>query len=187
MLKLKAVNGHVEKLVKKRLVFSGNAVKFRADAIRLPDGKPATREFLDHPGAVAILPVLDDGGIVLVRQYRYPVGKVTLEIPAGKLHSSNDSPVKRARAELREETGYTAARMNKLTAFWPTPAFSNELLHIYLATGLKAGKAAPDEDEFIKVEKMPFKKALKLARNGQIKDAKTIIALPAYALRNYEG
>lgn len=184
MRKRKTADAHAEKLVKKRLVFSGGAVNFRADAVRLPDGKPATREFMDHPGAVAILPVLHNGDIVLVRQYRYPVGESTLEIPAGKLHSSKDSPLKRAKAELKEETGYTAARLKELAAFWPTPAFSNELLHVYLATGLKAGEAAPDEDEFISVERLSFNKAYKLALAGKIKDAKTIIALQAYALRS---
>ncbi|MEI7481116.1 MAG: NUDIX hydrolase, partial [Elusimicrobiota bacterium] len=117
-------------------------------------------------------------------QYRYPVQEITLEIPAGKLHSKNDPLPARARAELREETGYTAARLEKLSAFWPTSAFSNEVLHVYLATGLKAGKAAPDEDEFINVEHIAFKKAVSLIKTGKIKDAKTIIAIQAFALRN---
>jgi len=145
---------------------------------------------MDHPGAVAVLPVLENGDIVLVRQYRYPVGEVTLEIPAGKLHPGKDPLPARARAELREETGYTASRLEKLTAFWPSSAFSNELLSIYLATGLKAGEAAPDEDEFLKVERMPFKKAAGLIKTGKIKDAKTIIAIQALALlrgANAEG
>ncbi|MFA6435269.1 MAG: NUDIX hydrolase [Elusimicrobiales bacterium] len=172
-----------EKRLKHRKVFSGNAVNFRVDDIRLPNGRTATREFLDHPGAVAVLPVLENGDIVLVRQYRYPVGEVTLEIPAGKLHSKKDPLIPRARAELREETGYTAAKLEKLSSFWPTSAFSNEILHIYLATGLKPGEMDPDEDEFLKVERMPFKKAAGLIKTGKIKDAKTIIALQAYLLR----
>lgn len=175
-----------EKRVERREIFSGGAVSFRADLIRLPDGKTAVREFMDHPGAVAVLPVLDNGDIVLVRQYRYPVGAATLEIPAGKLHSDKDPVRARARAELREETGYTAARLEKLLAFWPTPAFSNELLHVYLATGLRPGRADPDADEFICLETMPFKKAAELAATGRIKDAKTIIALQAYSLLRSE-
>jgi ADP-ribose pyrophosphatase len=163
-----------------RRVFSGNAVGFRADLIRLPNGGNATREFMEHPGAVAILPVLPDGRVVLVRQYRYPVGKATLEIPAGKLHSKKDCLLKRARAELKEETGYTAASLKRIMSFWPTPAFSDEIIAIFIAEGLKPGKADPDEDEFIKVEKMPLKKALRLLQTGKIKDAKTIIALQAY-------
>lgn len=171
-----------EKRLRRREVFSGAAVNFRADTIRLQDGKTATREFMDHPGAVAVLPVLADGGVILVRQYRYPVGEATLEIPAGKLHSKHDSPARRARAELQEETGYTAASLTPVMSFWPSPAFSNEVLHIYIARGLKAGKTRPDEDEFIEVERMPFKTALRLARSGKIRDSKTIIALQAYQL-----
>jgi len=172
----------VEKCVAKRKIFSGKAVDFRADLIRLPNGKTAMREFMAHPGAVAVLPVLKDGSIVMVRQYRYPVGEATLELPAGKLHSKRDNPLKRAAAELKEETGYRAGTFKPLMSFWPTPAFSNEILHIYLAAGLSAGRSSPDNDEFIKVERMPFAKALRLIRLGKIKDAKTIIALQAYAL-----
>ncbi len=172
----------IEKQLKRRMIFSGNAVNFRADLIRLPNGRTATREFMDHPGAVAVLPVLENGDIVMVRQYRYPVDATTLEIPAGKLHSKKDPLAARARAELREETGYTAAGLEKLLAFWPTTAFSSEVLHIYLATGLTAGQTAPDEDEFIQVETIPFKKALRLVGTGKIKDAKTIIALQAYKI-----
>ena len=172
-----------EKQLKRRKIFSGNAVNFRADLIRLPNGKTASREFIDHPGAVAILPVLKNGDIVLVRQYRYPVSSATLEIPAGKLHSQKDPLIARARAELREETGYAASRLKKILSFWPSTAFSNELLHVYLATGLRPGAQAPDEDEFINVETLPFKSAVRMIRTGEIKDAKTIIALQAYALR----
>ncbi len=177
-----------EKLFEKRLktgrVYSGKAVNFRVDTIRLPDGGIATREFLDHPGAVAVLPVLENGDILFVRQYRYPVGRATLEIPAGKLHSAGDPPLKRARAELREETGYTAASMERIMSFWPTPAFSNEILHVFIARGLKAGAPSPDEDEFITAERLPSGKAMGLIRSGKIRDAKTIIAIQAYEQRN---
>lgn len=171
-----------ERRVKKRLVFTGGAVAFMADTVRLPNGKTAMREFMYHPGAVAVLPVLEDGSIILVRQYRYPVGKLTLELPAGKLHSRRDNPRRRAIAELREETGYTAGVLKPLLSFWPTPAFSNEILYIFLAGELKPGKPRPDEDEFLSTERLPFSKALRLMKSGEIKDAKTIIALQAYAL-----
>lgn len=171
-----------EERVERRLIFSGNAVKFRADIVRLQDGKLATREFMDHPGAVAILPVLSGGDIVMVRQYRYPVGNITLELPAGKLHSKKDDPLNRAAAELKEETGYTAGVLKHLISFWPTAAFANEILHIYTAYELKAGTSCPDEDEFLKVERVPLTKALRLVNLGKIKDAKTIIGLQAYAL-----
>jgi len=174
-----------ERFHKKRLVFSGT-VNFRADTVVLPNGKKATREFMAHPGAVAVLPVLPDGRIIFVRQYRYPVGEATLEIPAGKLHSAADQPLTRAKAELREETGYTAKSIKPLVAFWPTPAFSNEVLHIYTATGLKPGPASPDDDEFLKVETLAFEKAWSLVRNGGIRDSKTVIALQAWKIKLLE-
>lgn len=175
-------------LLEKRLgrteVFSGKAVNFRVDSVRLPNGKTAAREFLDHPGAVAVLPVTGNGDIILVRQFRYPVGEATLEVPAGKLHGKADDPLERAKAELREETGYAASAFRFLLSFWPTPAFSNEVLHVFAASGLKAGKASPDEDEFIKAVRVPFGRTAALIRSGAIKDAKTIIALQTYQLWN---
>jgi ADP-ribose pyrophosphatase len=170
---------------KKKLLFSGT-VDFRADTVVLPNGKKATREFMAHPGAVAVLPVLPDGRVIFVRQYRYPVGSVTLEVPAGKLHSAADSPLARAKAELKEETGYTARSIKPLISFWPTTAFSNEILYIYTATGLKGGTPDPDDDEFLRLEILPFRKAWAMLRSGMIKDAKTIIALQAWKIKLLE-
>ncbi|MDA8130311.1 MAG: NUDIX hydrolase [Elusimicrobia bacterium] len=176
-----AVHPYTEKRHKKRLIFSGT-VNFRADTVTIPNGKKATREFVDHPGAVAVLPVLSDGRIVFVRQFRYPVGQVTLEIPAGKLHSAKDSPLARVKAELKEETGYTAKKIYRILSYWPTPAFSTEVLHIYFATGLAGGKPEPDEDEFLTLETIPFKKAWRMVRTGKIRDSKTVIALQAWKI-----
>ncbi len=183
------VRGHAglkEKFHTKRVVYSG-VVDFRADTVTLPNGKKATRAFMAHPGAVAVLPVLDDGRIVLVRQYRYPVAEATLEIPAGKLNSISDKPLGRVKAELKEETGYTAASIKPLISFWPTTAFSNEVLHIYTASGLSGGAQQNlDEDEFVNVEIMPFEKAWELLKKGVIRDAKTIIALQAWKIKLLE-
>jgi len=173
----------IEKQFKKIRLYKGKAVSFRADEITLPNGKRASREFMRHPGAVAALPVLADGRLIFVRQYRYPVGRVTLEIPAGKLHSPKDPPLKRIRAELKEETGCTARTITPLLDFWPTPAFSNELLRIYLASGISHGLSNPDEDEFLRMEILSFKKAWAMLERGDIKDSKTIIALQAYKIR----
>ena len=170
----------IEKKIRKNPYYKGRAVNFNVDTVRLPDGKTAVREYLDHPGAVAVLPILKNGNIVMVRQYRYPIQTAPLEIPAGKMHSKRDNPLARAKAELKEETGYTG-KINKMLSFWPCCAFSNEELHIYLAKDLKKGKACPDEDEFLRVEEVPFVKALKLAKSGKIKDAKTVIAILHYA------
>jgi ADP-ribose pyrophosphatase len=169
----------------KKVVFSGT-VDFRADTVVLPNGKKATRAFMDHCGAVAVLPVLADGRIVFVHQYRYPVKEVTLEIPAGKLNSDSDKPLARAKAELKEETGYTAASIKPLIAFWPTTAFSNEVLHIFTATGLRGGTPNPDDDEFLHTEILTFEKAWTLVKKGVIKDAKTIIALQAWKIKLLE-
>ncbi|MDD4004855.1 MAG: NUDIX hydrolase [Elusimicrobiaceae bacterium] len=173
----------LEKTIKKNPVYKGGAVDFYVDTVEMINGKTAAREYLNHPGAVAVLPVLDTGEVILVEQYRYPVGEATLEIPAGKMHRGTDSPLKRAREELREETGYTARKIEKLTTFWPCCAFSNEALHIYIATGLVPGKAQPDDDEFLNVRKMPFEKACRLVETGRLKDSKTIIALQACAIK----
>lgn len=181
----KAAHPYTERKHRARLVFSGT-VKFRADTVTLPNGKKSTREFVDHPGAVAVLPVLPDGRIVFVRQFRYPVGEATLEVPAGKLHSAGDGPLGRAKAELKEETGYTAKRLERIISFWPTPAFSNEVLHVYTASGLEPGEARPDDDEFLTLETLPFKKAWRLVETGGIRDSKTVIALQAWKIKLLE-
>ena len=139
------------------------------------------REYLDHPGAVAVVPFLDPQTVVLVRQYRFPVRQVTLEIPAGKL-DRGEGVLKCLHRELREETGYTAAKATALLRYWPTPAFANELLHIYTAEGLLPGRHRPDDDEFIDVKIVPFSKALSMVRSGKIRDSKTVIGLLACAL-----
>lgn len=174
--------GLIEKFVKKRTVWRGRAVDFRVDTIRLPNGKLATREFLDHPGAVGVVPFLDKDTVVMVRQYRHPVGEVTLELPAGKL-DKGEKHMACVKRELREETGYTAKKIVPLIEYWPTSAFCNELLHLYVATGLKPGKMRTDEDEFLQCVTVPFKKALKMVQNGEIKDSKTIIGILTCAVQ----
>lgn len=176
-----------EKPFEKKIVFSGKAVKFHADTVILPDGGKAVREYMEHPGASAVLPVLPDGKIIFVRQYRYPVGKETLEIPAGKLTGPGDDPLIRAKAELEEETGYKAEHYDKIVSFWTTAAFSDEVLHVYAAHGLVPGISHPDEDEFLKTEIMPFEKAWSLLKQGKIMDVKTIIALQAWKICLLEG
>ena len=171
----------VEEFVKGKTVWKGRAVDFRVDTVRLPDGKLATREYLDHPGAVGVVPLLPGGGVVMVRQYRHPVGQVTLELPAGKL-DHGESVMTCLRRELREETGYAARKFTPLLRYWPTPAFANEILHLYVAEGLTPGKMGTDEDEFLECVTVPFKKALDLVRRGKIKDSKTVVGLLACAV-----
>ncbi len=171
----------IEKEYKKNTIYTGKAISFRVDEVILPSNKIATREFMDHPGAVAVLPV-EKENIIFVKQYRYPVNEVTYEIPAGKLNFKGDNFEERAKKELEEETGYIAEKLIHLIDFWPTPAFSNEVLKIYLAKDLKKGKKNPDEDEFLNVVKISESKAFEMVKNGKIKDSKTLIAILYYFL-----
>lgn len=172
----------VETFIRRKSFYRGGAVNFVVDRIRLPNGRQADREYLDHPGAVAALPLLDPSTVVLVRQYRYPVRRATYEIPAGKL-AHGENPLSCVRRELREETGFSARRIAPLISYWPTPAFSDEVLHIYLARGLSPGPVHPDEDEFLEPVRVPLGRALRWVLDGRIRDSKTVIALLAYAVR----
>lgn len=166
----------VEKTMASSLIYEGKILKLRKDEVLLPDGKNSTREIIEHPGAVAIVPVLDDGRIVMVRQYRYAVGEILLEIPAGKLDQGED-PVRCAHRELQEETGYIASTMQELTSIYTTPGFTDEIIHIYKASSLKKKSQALDEDEFIEIETYSPQKIREMINNKEIIDAKTIIGL----------
>lgn len=157
----------------------GSAVGFRIDAVRLKNGMETSREYLVHPGAVAVLAFVKRDRILMVRQYRYPVGQPTWEIPAGKL-DKGENPLECVKRELEEETGYKAGRIHKLISFWPTATFADEIIHIYVATHLTQGDARPDEDEFLSVKVWPIKRILSEIKNGTIKDSKTLIALLAH-------
>jgi ADP-ribose pyrophosphatase len=171
-----------EKCIRKRAIHKGRAINFNVDTVRLPNGKSAVREYVDHPGAVCVVPFLNSKTVVLVRQYRYPVGETTLEIPAGKI-DPGEKPLTCVRRELREETGYGARRIRRLMTFWPAPAFSNESMYVYRADGLKSGTVCLDEDEFVSAETVPFRRALDWVFSGRIRDAKTVIGLLACAGR----
>ena len=169
----------LETCVRRRRLYRGS-VDFCVDDVALPDGHRAERQYLDHPGAGAVVPFIDAERIVLVRQYRYPVGEETLEIPAGKL-DRGEKPLACVRRELAEETGYRAKSVKKLISYYPTPAFANEVIHIFTASGLSAGRPSCDADEFLAAEIIPFRQALRLVRSGKIKDSKTVIGLLACA------
>lgn len=166
----------VEKLVNKVKLFEGNIINLRRDTVILPNGKQATREVVEHPGAVAIVPIADDGRIILVRQYRHSTGKLLLEIPAGKL-DKGEQPDACARRELEEETGYRAGNLRRLASVFTTPGFSDEIIHIYLATGLTASKQHTDEDEFLDVEMYSRDQIREMLAQGELQDAKTALGL----------
>ena len=166
----------VERCVRRNPIYLGKSVNFCVDEVRLPNKRRAIREYMDHPGAVAVVPFLDRETVLLVRQYRYPVGELTYEIPAGKL-DGGEAPLRCVLRELREETGCTARRIRPLLSFWPAPAFSNERLHIYVADGLVRGAQSLDDDEFLEMQAVPFQKALSWVLSGKIRDSKTVIAM----------
>ena len=167
----------IEEKIGSENIFDGNLLHVKRDTVKLPNGGEATREWIKHPGASAVIPLTDDGQVILVKQYRYPIGCITLEIPAGKLDAPDEDPLLCAERELSEETGYEAEKITKLTTVATTVGFSNEYIHLYAATGLTAGKQHTDEDEFINVVKMPLAKAVELVLNGEIYDAKSVTAI----------
>jgi ADP-ribose pyrophosphatase len=142
--------------------------------VELPDGRPARRDVVRHPGAVAIVALTDDGRICLVRQYRTALDRVTVEIPAGKLDPGED-PLDCARRELTEETGFVAERMAFLTTIATSVGFADELIHIYMATGLSFAESSPDADEFINVDLVPLQDFIDAVLDGQVEDAKTVV------------
>ncbi len=172
----------VEKKIKSEKIYRG-VTGFNVDTVRLVNGKTSFREYMLHPGASAVLAFIE-GKVLLVEQYRYPVKKITLELPAGKM-KKGQTPLACARAELEEETGYKAGKIKKLLSFNTSVAFSDEVLHIYLAENLKRGKMHLDADEFVNVKLIDYKKALKMVKSGKISDSKTVIALLYY--QNFHG
>ena len=165
----------IEKKVSSEDIFDGVLLHVKRDTVTLPNGKEATREWIKHPGASSVIPLLPDGRIILVRQYRYPIDEVTLE--AGKLDAPDEDPLVCAERELSEETGYKADKITKLTTIATTVGFSNEKIHLYMAEGLTPGKQHTDEDEFINVVKVPLDEAVAMATDGRIVDAKSVVSI----------
>ena len=165
-----------EKPLKSEIVYNGKLLTVYCDKVELPNGKDAGREFIRHPGAVAVVPITPEGNIVLVRQYRYPVGKIMLEVPAGKL-DKGEQPDECARRELEEETGYLAHTIKRLSSIYTTPGFTDEIIHLYIAENLTLAKQRLDEDEFLNVEVYTKKQIRNMINEGIINDAKSMVAL----------
>lgn len=168
--------GFYEKQISTEKVYAGRIVNVWSDIAELHNGSQVPREVVEHPGGVAIVPLTDKGEVLMVRQYRYPMGEELLEIPAGKLEWCEDHCDCAVR-ELSEETGCAAGKIIYLGPIYPSPGFSKEILHIYLAMELQAGEAHPDENEFLSVEAIPLGALVQQIMSGEIRDGKTIIGI----------
>lgn len=157
-------------------IYQGRAFDVRRDQIRLPNGRTAAMDIVDHSQAVTILPVDAAGEIWFVRQYRHPIGELLLELPAGTLEA-NEDPQEAAGREIREEIGMAASELQLLSEFYLAPGYSTEYMYIYLATGLSPAPLDQDEDEYLFVEKIPTTEAYRMLASGQLRDAKTLLGL----------
>ena len=166
-----------EEIVSKERKFDGVVIDVEHWQVRLPDGSLGLREVALHKGAAAVVPVDEQGRVPMVRQFRAPIGRVTLEIPAGKLDYVGEDPLACAHRELEEETGLRAGKMEKLTHVVTTPGFCTEQIGLYLATELSQHEDHPDPDEFLHVEKMPLSEAVSRVMSGELCDAKTALGL----------
>ena len=170
-----------EKPLRREEIFSGRVLHVHRDQVELPNGRTSDREIVDHPGGVGVLALDGEGNVLVVSQYRYAYGKVLREIPAGKLERGED-PYAAAMRELREETGAAADKLIPLGELYPSPGYCNEIIRIYLARNLSWGETDLDDDEFLNLERVPFRILLEEVLSGEITDAKTCVAVMKAAL-----
>jgi ADP-ribose pyrophosphatase len=166
----------VEKVHEITNIYEGKIFDVAVERITLPNGATKNREVVRHPGAAAMVPLLEDGKVVLVKQYRHAVGRFIWEIPAGTLELDED-PMTCAQRELIEEIGYEAGRLEKITEILPAPGYTDEHIHIFLATELTVAQQNLEDDEVLDVESLPFEKAVEMILSGEIQDAKSIVGL----------
>ncbi len=170
-------------LISTTLLHQGHIIRLHEDTVEFPDGSTGTLDIARHPGASAIVPMLDslsaiDPRVLLIRQFRHAAGGWIWEIPAGRLDSGEkEYPERAAARELTEETGYTAAHLVRLTSIVTTPGFSDEVIHLFLATGLTPGQHHREEDEFMELHEVRWSEAMRMVRGGGIRDAKTLVGL----------
>ena len=165
-----------EKLVSGAEVYSGDLLHVQRDVVRLPDGSTGTREYIRHPGAAVVVPILDDGRVLLERQFRWPHRRVFIELPAGKV-DKGESALEAAKRELLEETGYTATGWKRLGVIHTSVAYTDEGIEIFVARGLAKGGRKLDKGEFLEIFDVPLEEALAMVADGRITDAKTVAAL----------
>lgn len=166
----------LEKILKIESIYNGKILNLQKRIVKLQSGKIVQREIINHPGSVAIIPIIDDKTIILIEQYRSTLEKIILEIPAGTIEF-NEKPEDCARRELLEETGYKAKKLKKLFSGYTTPGYSNEIMHIFLATDLTYIKESPEEDENIRTRIIKLDKINQMIKNGEIMDIKTICSI----------
>lgn len=171
-----------ERFVRGEVVYDGKLLHVRRDIVLLPNGKEGSREYIRHPGAVAVVPLFDDGRVLLERQFRYPHGREFIEIPAGKI-DPGESHLETARRELLEETGYVAQEWTRLGVLHVAVAYSDEGIEIFLARGLALRQPKHDEEEFLETFLVPFAEALDMAQDGRITDSKSVAGL--FWLKNF--
>jgi len=165
-----------EEKISSKTLYEGKVINLKVNEVKLENGAVASREIVEHPGGVCVFGIDEDKNVLMVKQYRAPFECVLLEAPAGKLDKGED-PLTCGKREFLEETGYTAKKMTYLGEFYPSVGFLTEKIHIYMAEGLKKEEQHLDEDEFLNVLKMPLSELLKMVKNNEIKDAKTVIGL----------
>ena len=163
-------------------IYQGRVVTLTVDTVRLPNGHTIDLEVIRHPGASAVVPMKEDGTVVLIRQFRHAANGFIYEIPAGKLHPKED-PLDCAARELEEEIGYKAGRFELLSSIFTAPGFADEVIHVYVATALTRGTQNLDQDEVLEVVEMPLREAIAKIEDGTIRDAKTIVGLQAVYIR----
>ncbi len=165
-----------------RNIYTGRIVTLNVESVTLPNGARVDLETIRHPGAAAVVPMKDEGTVVLIHQFRYAAGGFIYEIPAGTLHQGED-PLACAARELEEEVGYRATSWEHLTSILPAPGYTDEVIHIYQATGLTKSTQKLDHDEVLEIVEMPIQKAIAHIRDGTIRDGKTIIGLQSVYLQ----
>lgn len=157
-------------------VYEGKLLQVYRDEVRLPDGRTSIREYIRHPGAAVMIPMLENGNLVMERQFRYPLGKELWELPAGKI-DPGESPLDSARRELLEETGYRGSTFTKVGVLYPCIGYSNEVIHIYMVEGLTLHREQQDKDEFVETFELGLDAALEAVRTGRITDAKSMVGV----------
>lgn len=169
-----------------RNIYTGKVVTLNVDTVKLPNGVTIDLETIRHPGAAAVVPMKDDGTVVLIRQFRHAAGGFIYEIPAGKL-SPGEDPLHCAARELEEEVGYRAASFELLSSIFTAPGFADEVIHVYKATGLIQGRQQLDHDEVLEIVEMPLTAAIERIADGTIRDGKTIVGLQAVYIRGLKA